>query len=291
MTANSPNAGRTVRSNPPLARLGTAAALFFFAFSASFPAVLRADLGEFKKDVEQEEKTKDADSEKKDKDGGGTDDGGCLGNCCTPFFNVFWSISGDLWAVNNLSVVYQDYPYSSPDFHFMTFVDPSGPGNAGTRGRSHYFRLSGGGVWADDRGLGFEASLRGHLWKFFGPELDVRSLWDGKDVLLHSGLGFNIALFQSDPLSCDLYCQYSFLWGILARKGAATGAVFTSYPVKPLVLDMKIGMQIYQRIVFVDFSFSAGVMIGRHELYAAFDLLQSELARLTGVSTGVRVFF
>jgi hypothetical protein len=250
-------------------------------------APVRADLDGFRKDVDLEEQ-----SGKPVKNGSNTGDtnSGCLGNCCAPFFNVFWRISGDLWVINNLSVVYRDHPYAAGAPHFVDFQENAGTNDA-VEGRPGYYRFSAGFRWAGDEGAGVEASLRGRVWKFFGPEFCLWSLWDGRDFLLHGGLGLNLAVFQADPLSCDLYCQYSFFEGILRRKGVAAGAVFTSYPVKPLVVELKLGARVYGKIAFVDVDLSAGVMIGRHELYASFNLLDSGRARITGAGVGFRSYY
>lgn len=124
---------------------------------------------------------------------------------------VLWDLFSDLlfvvWAANNLSVEFDDYPYASGKYltfpilgdetdgsesqyfykdsdgvtHSVTYIEPS-------KYKPYRYALSAGAFYFPETQTnsgslhGYEARLEGFIWKFFGPVFEVTVLSNSGDL-------------------------------------------------------------------------------------------------------------
>ncbi len=294
---------------------------------------INAALNDFKKDYEKEESGKAKTSGEKSDDSTGSDSSksysdsnqteDCfsqvIGDFCTGFFLS--------WITLNYHLKYAYYPYQTKDtnnfiYYFLpddtvktgedAVINPqpeikqnesssfTGWLNHGIPGKSKdfYFAFDAGGQYAFGNGSGAFLALSGKIFKFIGPLIEVKRIWDGKDYLGQYAFGVNFPLCQFSGFMPDIYIQKIFLKGVLDRSGIGYGFILNSFPVKPLSFMIRIGMQSYGNIKgqkygsmdFYDYEARIGFLINRYELFAGYKHLKAERTTLEGPVMGIRIF-
>lgn len=256
---------------------------------------LEASLTNYANSVKKETvKNKTEDTSASNQTVSGPSENTCVcGGCIRPMFNLIGSIAAQLWAINNLSVAYLSAPYvsSQTDFIYHETIE-EGEGIPSTHGKHGYILAGGGYVYAPQfQSQGGNIFVRGHFWKFFGPEIDCRMLTDGKNYLGYYALGINLALFQHSFLSADLYIQYAIMTGLLDMKGIAYGAVFQSFPVRPLFIIIRTGGQSYPGIGFFDAEARLGVFWGNLGISGGYRCQISDDTFMGNILAGIMVCF
>lgn len=274
-------------------------------------APLTADLDDFK----------EGSKKSAGRSSGGSDnyDGECIGAC----MEVGLSIMGGIWLDINMPVHYTDYPYSegegdnfvkyekkkknedeNPEFNVTTLDEDF------DEKKRYYFTFEGGGEHLGDEGYSAFGALRGKFCQFFGPDIAYRRVDDGEDHLHHFSAGLAFSLFQASAFTPDFHVGYTGMRGILKTNGIRVGLTVYSYPVKPLTLMVRLGVESHElkndtndettaaddeqegeTIVYQDFEFRAGIMVGRVEFFGGYHIFKTDYADLTGPLGGVRVFF
>jgi hypothetical protein len=215
------------------------------------------------------------------------------GGCIKPMFDLMGSIAAKLWAINNLSVAYMSAPYISEETDFVRHESSEeGEPLTSAPGKHGYILAGGGYVYAPQfNSQGGNIFLRGHIWKFFGPEIDCSMLTDGKYYLGYYALGINLALFQHSFLSADLYIQYAIKTSVLDLKGASYGAIFQSFPARPLFITARVGGQSYPGIGFLDLEARLGVFFGHFGLSGGYRCQISEDTFMGNFLAGIMVCY
>jgi hypothetical protein len=140
-------------------------------------------------------------------------------------------------------------------------------------------------------GNGFRVALRGKIFPFLGPEFETTQLWDGQNNLGDTLVGGNLSLFQTDWLAADAYLQAAWLTGVLERSGVALGLSFQSYPIPPLSVAARIGLQAYDAFSFAETSLQVGYVWDRYEAFAGWRSLTSQYTVISGPLAGVKANF
>lgn len=275
-----------------------------FILCMFFVCPIFADIGSFKENVEETEKKEKEDSSKKNSDSCGDaikcgDKVGCFDFCSSDFFIGFIG----LWIGHNISVNFGSYPYC--DFGYIQLPDQATS--------SKFFRgcVSASGVYMNDIGFGYEASLKGYLLKMIGPDIEYWQLFDkGTDLEDDNGnpvisentmkfgcvrVGGRMSLLQFNPFSLAAYVQWIKWYDALDRNGIVFGVDMEIFPVKPFVLKARAGWQIFDYIDFLEIDASIGAIFNRFEIYGGYrgwiDLAEGATFKYHGATAGLRVYF
>ena len=152
------------------------------------PSPARADLSDFRKDVEQAEQ---ADPEEDAAEEDDEDDEGSF------LWDFFWQIFSVVWMANNMTTTYGSYPYSADGYILWADVEDYGGDDyhyTPTGRRSHWFTTEAEALSLDGLGRGVRLTLKGAA-RFDGgvkirDELEVEA--DDAELLegILRGLGF-----------------------------------------------------------------------------------------------------
>lgn len=289
-------------------------------------------LKDFKEDYQKDENSKSTSSHS----GGGSshisgDSDECAGECLFKTFTVILP----LWFAVNRNLIYAPYPYHYSDRnHFICNYDipdnekrgdsnnsdkkadieiqnkrgmrsdsssgiPASSKKGCFNGSSWYLAFEGGVQYASENGNAAFGRISGKLFRFLGPEIEVKRLKDKNDDHLdYFALGINIPVVQFSGFSPDLYIQRAMLRGIIERKGVSYGIIVNSYPVSPLSMMLRIGVQSYENIngkefknvELHDYEYRIGVILNRFEIFAAYRHVGSDSADIKGPLAGIKLF-
>ena len=169
--------------------------------------------------------------------------------------DVLFDLFIGLWALNNLSVTYDDYPYCN-DFEYVT-LSLDGP----DIGQFYRYALDASAGYGLPWGLRYGARLEGMIFKFFGPVFEIQSAgvhpvtWypfyvDFDSFRVWKGelkLGLEMAIFQTNFLSAFWYIQWAHLFDseVSRHNGLSLGLILRSYPFRPLLLEWRLLCDIF----------------------------------------------
>ncbi len=250
---------------------------------------LQSKLKDFKEGIKKEEKErreKEKYKSNSDSEDDEDDDKSCSG------MGVALGTCLDFFMKYNITIHYTDYPYDKKDSenHFIKDSSESETVSDDDKEKSYYFSFLAAGYWSRNTGFGLITGFRGKFWKVIGPEIETRDIWEGNDHLGYYGLGINLSLVQHDFFIFDLYVQAALMRGILNRTGGTYGAIFISYPVKPLSLTLKIGGVHFKYVDMMNLEFRMGIHVDRVEFFAGYRLLYAKYSELDGPFIGIQVF-
>lgn len=251
-------------------------------------------LGDFKSNVEDEEQENSQSADP----GYESDDNYEDTEESNGFMDFLWQISFLIWYAHNETVFYTPFPYETSGLmkgdnfigHDMRNDDEINYSQ--DKNKNYNFSLYGGGTI--DEALKTYGGLLRFTGKFFnhlGPEIDYRLLYDGKDVLHNLSTGINLSFFQFDYISLDFYGKAMFFMGSLERQGISLGAKMTSYPFKPVSLEIRSGGIFLESITFAEFEVKLGIHNGPVEFFGDFYTLQSERSQLYSIGFGAGYHF
>ena len=251
------------------------------------------DLGEFKENVEKEEE-ENSQKEETNK----SDDSEKENEADSPFLRFLWEITFLLWFIHNETVYYTAYPYESSAMnmgdnfigHDLRSEEELYADKLTTKDYNFAF-YGGGSINEGLNTFGGMFRLTGKFVNHFGPEIDYRILWNGQNLLHNLSGGLNLSFFQFNYLSLDFYFKAAFFMGLLERQGVSLGAKLTSYPIKPLSLEIRSGAMIFQSITFVEFEIKLGFHAGPVEIFGDFYTLQSTQSQLYSFGVGAGYHF
>jgi len=226
-----------------------------------------ADLQDLKKDVQTTEDTKDKDK-KKDEAPAPTS-----GNQDNSFGAFVGKVVAVLWAADNVGTTFGTHPY---DEHGWVRIAPwtaavtDGTNPPLLTGRDQWWSAEVQGFFLDGLGSGAWTSWKGHLWRFFGPYLEGWSLTDGGQLLAGGRAGVVFSLAQSDPFNLGFYLQAQGWTGALVRGGGSGGLEVRSYPFEPLELQLRLGVQAFDRFQLGEFEAQAGWNLGTVTVFGGY---------------------
>ncbi|MHB9292605.1 hypothetical protein Holit_01706 [Hollandina sp. SP2] len=93
---------------------------------------------------------------------------------------------------------------------------------------------------------------------------------DGKTFLNGIRAGIQVSLVQGNPFNASLYFQYQMWTGILFRHSGDLGLEFRLYPVKPLTLRAKVGIQAFEFFSLGEAELEAGFMLNAWEIFTGY---------------------
>jgi len=269
------------------------AALLLTALLASGPAW--ADLNDLKDDVKTEEKkTDEAQKDTKD-EAAPTASSSSSGS--DPVAEFVARLVVLAWAADNVWTTYEDYPYAGEAPGFVRWPEATGSisseglGLKDRGGRNGYLTASLTGFGLDGYGAGAWASLEGHFYRFIGPYLETWTLADGSQRLGGYRLGATFSLIQADPFNLSVYGQFNGWYGVVNRQGGAVGLQLRTYPFRPLVLEARLGGQLFEKFSVSEGEFQLGWLFGRYEVVAGVRSWTITDDRTTfGLSGGLRMW-
>ena len=313
-------------------RISSASMIFFLALSFLAASGSRASLDDFKRGTERSGSRTGSGSGMGNEGGGctpGSDSSEC--SCIAPMLKLLFGP----WFYHNLSIIYFPYPYShvtlfqKPDYskdyeNFIGYCDVEESSTGGlvynqkrvsvwaekvdgvlsrtvlerpelTDFKNYYLTFDLGAQDLGDEGRGYFGAIRGKFWKFIGPEIEVRHMDDGRDILNYYAVGINISIYQISGFMPDFYLQHISFRGLMHMSGWAYGLTVHSYPVKPLALFFRMGKQYFYtdsfKYKFVDLEGRAGFLINRYELFGGYRRIKTDFAALKGPLAGVKLHF
>ena len=258
------------------------AVMLLLLFAAS---PLMADLDDFRRDIEEEERRREDESPREDRaeERDSDESGGSLAHLLFLFL---------YWGEHNLGVQYEPFPYTSNPAARHHFIR-SAPSSAG-RGyyRSSWFELTSSFIrGTDETGAGGFISLQGRLFPLLGPDIDYRVLHDGDDTLHITTVGVDVPFFQFDPLASSFYVKGAFFSGLLDRSGVAGGVTFRSFLLRPVSMYLRLGAVAFDEIDFAQVEARLNVHIRRTFVFGGVNYLESDTTSLTTYEAGIGVFF
>lgn len=253
-------------------------------------SLVAGDLGDFKEDVEQEEEENSQTQETEDYENDESES--------SPFLDFLWEFTFFLWFAHNDMVYYSPYPYEMESLeNGENFIGHDHRSKVEisddrTPEKNFNFAFYGGATMNEDLDTsGGLLRLTGKFFNHLGPELDYRILYDGEEVLHNLSTGLNISFLQYDYLSLDFYVKAIFFFGLMERQGISLGAKLTSYPFKPISLELRSGGIFYESINFAELEAKLGIHIKQWEIFGDFYTLQSLKSRLYSIGIGAGVHF
>jgi hypothetical protein len=251
-----------------------------------------SDLKDFKDDYKKEESSKKQKNSSSKSSSSDSSDDSCAEMCI-----LFLPI----WIEANASLKYSSYPYSHEQNNFIcNYPDEEYVNQCfDDEGSSWYLTLESGGQYAFDNGNAGFARLSGKIFKFFGPEFEFKRLVDdNNDKLDYYAFGINIPIFQFSGFSPDIYVQASYLRGVIERDGISYGIIINSYPIDPISLMFRFGVQSFGNIKgedygsmdFYDYEGRLGIIFYRLEIFGGYRHIRTELTKIHGPIAGIRIF-
>jgi hypothetical protein len=255
-----------VRAHRPGIRLFCLLILGFFPLYA-----LQADLDAFKDHIEETEKnhaeTQTGESEESD----ASDEGS------NSFAAFLLKLFGWIWLYNNIYLHYGPYPYCQEGYIQRLPIPISGFQERNPlvplgvdKGKYYWFSTGLSAFYVQDMGGGSWVSFSGNGYKFIGPYGDLFFISDGTTFLNGIRAGVHLSLLQFNPFNASLYLQYQMWTGLLFRHSGDFGLEFRLYPVKPLSLRAKAGIQAFEFFSLGEVELEAGFMFKAWEGFAGY---------------------
>lgn len=251
---------------------------------------LMADLDDFRRDVEEEERRNEdevpSDERYRDRDSDESD---------FSLLHLLFLLS--YWAEHNWGVQYEPFPYTSDSDAQSRFVrsapNRSGGGYYGaTWSELSWFELTSSFIrGTEETGVGGFMSLQGRIVPLFGPDIDYRVLHDGDDTLHITTAGIDVPFVQFDPFSASFYLKGAFFSGVLDRSGLAGGVTVRSFLLRPVSFYLRMGVLAFDEIDFGQVEARLNVHIRRAFIFGGVNYLESDTTSLTTYEAGVGVFF
>ncbi|MDR3114459.1 MAG: hypothetical protein LBU25_02955 [Treponema sp.] len=230
------------------------------------PYSLKADLDAFKNRIEETEKDK-TEAPPQSEESGSSEEGS------SSFAGFLFNLFRWIWFYNNTYIHYGMYPYCQAGYiqrpRMLPEVTPMVPSAAET-GKYYWFSTGLSAFYLQDMGGGSWVSFSGNGYKFIGPYGDLFLISDGKDLLTGIRAGIHFSLLQFNPFNASLYLQYQVWTGLLFRQGGDFGLEFRFYPVKPLTLRAKVGIQAFELFSLGETELEAGFMFKAFEGFAGY---------------------
>ena len=253
-------------------------------------------LDDFKDGVEQEEEENRQNDQKNDSQE--TTEESDEDSEDNPFMEFLWEITFLLWFIHNETVYYSPYPYELEGIregnnfigHDLGRKEDLYSKKAYTKNYNFAF-YGGGSINETFNTYGGLLRFTGKFINHFGPEIDYRLLWDGKNLFHNLSGGLNLSFFQFDYLSLDFYLKAAFFMGLLERQGVSLGGKLTTYPFKPLSLEVRSGGMFFEDITFAEVDVKLGIHTGPIEIFGNFYTLQASNTQIYSFGLGAGVHF
>lgn len=135
-----------------------------------------------------------------------------------------------------------------------------------------------------------EANLHSKVIPPLGPEINYTRYFDRNESLTHMRMGTNYTWFQNNGLLIDSNLQYSGLRGIRNFNGFAIGIMASVYPIRPLVLNIRYGFDIYRSYDFDNFEARIGLILNRYEVFTGYERFGPGKSSLESYKFGFTIF-
>ena len=195
----------------------------------------------------------------------------------------------DIILINGIITSYDEYPYN--DGNFIRFGEDIGVA------KNHWFTVETGLFSFPTLGInGNETRFTGYAFKMFGPVIE-NQLWGNLDSIMAKDseglcgnlkIGGEVAVFQTNPVSVGLLCEWTMLYGgnENPKNGVLLGTVIRSYPAKPVLLQWRFHVGLFpddgDRSVY-ESHLEIGLMPnGRVEIYGAWKWIDNEFEGYNG---------
>jgi len=269
----------------------------------SFVSELQADdLKDFKDKIEQEEKNNQAEEadededkenqEAKDSDDDDSDDDD------NSFMDFLWEFTFLIWYIHNETVYYTPYPFNeSGMLNGVNFIGHDRRSNeeiesSEIKTKDYFFSFYGGVTINESlHNIGGLLRFTGKFFNHLGPEVDYRILWDGENLFHNFSGGFNLAFFQFDYFSLDFYIKAVVFSGFIEKQGVSLGGKMTTYPFKPISLEVRSGGVFFSALTLAEVEIKLGIHIGPAEIFGDFYTLQSTTAQIYSFGLGLGYHF
>ena len=258
-------------------------------FVLILPSFAFADLDDFKEGIEREEREnqeKDTKEDENQEDGDGSLSSGFL-ELFAEMFRAFWYL--------NRAVYYSSYPFSEDEYNFIAYeYIPETAYDSGLRYsdrmKRSWFHLYAGGLGIPDGGGGY-AGFYGRFFSMLGYDAEYRVYFDGDDVLHTVFAGTSVSLFQFNPFSVNLYSRFVHFGGLLDRNGIEFGAMYDSFPVRPLSFRLQTGIIVFEYVSLFHVDVRTAFHINRWELFLRYNSMSSEYSNLWSFGGGAGIYF
>ena len=220
------------------------------------------------------------------------------GDFFTELIVEIWSV---LWAINNLSVEFGDYPYAT-DMDYIRF----NPNATGLYNAKNYRGVFNAGALfmsfptKTEISYGVQTSFKAYIYKFFGPDAEIYTLsknFSLNNAVLGSRLGLRFSTFQFKYICMATYWQWIH-WALAENQnGFVFGIDYEIYPVKPIIIRGRVGFVFLKDDTFVEFDNTLGFIVNRYEVYvghrAWLNAQEPHINSkdLSGLTAGMRIYF
>ena len=243
---------------------------------------LFADLGDFGDAVKEDQEEEPAEEEEDSDD---TDDDE-LSESEAELMALLFDITIGLWMTHNLSAWYTPYPYSVDSFstsyvgHNYNLLDYFDAARPDLKQNRMSFYLS-GGAFPIDAEYGYTASFRmtSKILAAFGTDLEYRWWGDESGNLHFLRTGGLLPIVQTDFFSLDMAMAGAFFFDLFTFSGFTFGAVVTTYPFRPLSLELRGGGIFSSTVNLGEIGLKVGIHLNRFEFFLGYyGLLHTDLA-------------
>lgn len=240
----------------------------------------------------------------------------CTESLCDAFCDACTSEVVTMWVELMSMTRFRQYPFANGnDYHWYHSIPNSQSGGiqAAPLGNDKFTRwsISDAPFYMGNNGISWGNDFRfDGMILCIGPYIENMTFnnKDDNDRYAQKNgnlrIGGQIAIFQSDPLSASLICQWSHWYGdaheaLQNQNGVSYGFQLQNFAVKPFHLDWRFLISNFDKsIVIYDSVASAGFLTGRFEIFAGWKYLRvgsSSNAKAytswNGVTAGARVYF
>ena len=266
----------------------------FLIFTVLPTASLFADLGDFGDAVkdDQEEEADEGKEESEDADDYE------LSDSESELLSALFDITIGVWMIHNLSAWYSPYPYSGNSSgtsfigHNNKLFENFDAARPELKQYRMAFYLSGGGFFIN-ADYGYTASFRmtSKILAAFGTDLEYRWWGDESGNLHFLRAGGLLPIVQTDIFSLDLAMAGAFFFDLFTFSGFTFGAVMTSYPFRPLSLELRGGGIFSSNVNFGEIGFKIGIHVNRFEFFLGYYGLLHTDQNIHTFDAGIGVHF
>jgi len=233
---------------------------------------------------------------------------------CDAFCEVCTTEIVSMWASLMSMTRFRAYPYANGNDYiwFSSTTGADGLPEAAPIGTDKFSRwsVSDSPFYMNDKDWGWGNDIRFEgVVMCVGPYFELMT-FDSKDAddsqKLSNGnlrLGGQFALFQSDPFSAALICQWSHWYGDartdFRKNGVDYGFQIQSYPFNPFHLDWRFLIGSFEDdLLIYDSVATIGIMVNRFELMAGWKYIkvtnsndEGSKTEWNGITAGARIYF